>query len=123
MTEAPSPSWESKQVNRSELIIVGYQIERMPQGGNLKDEIVEYNGKKYKVQGAAQSPEGFDDYNALFKHCDARGEDWFVVKDFTSEQFPRPTPVVFVELKTELDANVVDRVYTYNQLINKIQRL
>ena len=126
MSEAPSPLWESKQVRPSELRIVGYQIDRiqqLPKDMYVAGEIVEYHGKRYKLQGSADSTDGLNAFDAEFQNCDAKGEDWFVVTDFTSEKLTRPTPVVFVELKEGSDTSSIDTVATYREAVELIIKL
>ena len=121
MQESVKPLWESKRVNMDELRLCGYRITHILNTGDISeseddirpadsydtDEIVEYEGKQYRLFRTAESTERLGDFNTLYNFLDDQRTGYFTVPDFISDKYPQSVPAVFIELPVILPEKLV----------------
>ncbi len=108
MSEVPKKSLDDRRVPAGQVKLLGYVNERMmqiPEDVQIPTEVVEYQGKIYRMLGIAED-KSFSFYKTTFEQADQRGEELFVVDDFTSDHHPKPVPAVFVEASKDLAETV-----------------
>ena len=95
----------AKTVPNSEVEIVGWQVESMPQipqDAHIPTEVVRVRDKLYEVQGSGKP----EDYEQFYVHAEEQRRDYLVVPDFTSDKHTKPTFIVLTQASEETEMSV-----------------